>query len=134
MASISSRTQVTSAGLKTMRESLGLTVNWLAEQAGVGERTVRYWESGRNQVPDDVAATILRVESLVADEVQRALKTLQSQQLQPIILRRYVTDSDLWQAQSTFSQLPTTCHAAMLSRLSRELEARGFRVVIEYAG
>ena len=41
---------MTSAELKTTRESLGLTADWLAKKAGVQLRTVRYWESGRNAV------------------------------------------------------------------------------------
>jgi DNA-binding transcriptional regulator YiaG len=50
---------MTSQELKALRESLGLSQQWLADQAGVQKRTVAYWESGRNQVPKDVAEIIL---------------------------------------------------------------------------
>lgn len=50
---------MTSAQLKALRESLGLSQQWLADQSNVQKRTVAYWESGRNQVPEDVSDIIL---------------------------------------------------------------------------
>ena len=35
---------MTSAELKTLRESPGLPVQWLAERANVQRRTVEYWK------------------------------------------------------------------------------------------
>ena len=40
---------MTSAELKTLRESLGLPVQWLAERANVQRRSVEYWEAGRSK-------------------------------------------------------------------------------------
>jgi len=51
---------MTSEQLKALRESLGLSQQWLADQANVRKRTVAHWESGRNNVPVDVAEIILR--------------------------------------------------------------------------
>ena len=53
---------MTPAELKTIRESLGLTVQWLADRAGVKLRTVQYWESGRSGVPADVSELLLRID------------------------------------------------------------------------
>ena len=50
---------MTPAELKTIREACGLSQAWLAQRAQVNERTVRYWESGKSTVPDDVATLVL---------------------------------------------------------------------------
>lgn len=47
---------VTPAELKTTREALGLSSEWVAEVGGVTVRSVRHWESGNGVVPDDVAS------------------------------------------------------------------------------
>lgn len=130
---------MTSAELKTMREALGLTVGWLAEQAGVGERTVRYWESGRNQVPDDVAELIGRIEARSRELVRRAVTTVSEVSArsggtpEAVDLRRYGSDAELWKAHREFRPLPVTWHASVLARIARELEAQGIPSTIEYA-
>lgn len=130
---------MTPAELKTNREALGLTVGWLAEQSGVGERTVRYWESGRNQVPDDVAALIVRIESQTRTMVSNALaqgdEVVRAQGGEPeaVDLRRYASDAELWRKHPGFKPLPATWHAATLARIARALESRGIASVIEYA-
>lgn len=130
---------MTPAELKTNREALGLTVGWLAAQAGVGERTVRYWEAGRNQVPDDVAALIVRIESQTRTMVTNALAQVdqviraQGREPEAVDLRRYATDAELWRAHPGFKPLPATWHAVTLARIARALESRGIPSVIEYA-
>ena len=131
--------QVTSAELKTYREALGLTVGWLAAEARVGERTVRYWESARNQVPEDVAALILRVEAQTRQLVENALVTVgevaqqEGSEPEAVDLRRYAADEEFWRAHPAFKPLPATWHGAALARIARALEARGIPAVIEYA-
>lgn len=130
---------MTPAELKTNREALGLTVGWLAEQAGVGDRTVRYWESGRNQVPDDVTALIQQIESKTRTMVTNALAQVddvvraQGGEPEAVDLRRYATDAELWRKHRGFKPLPATWHAAALARIARALEDRGIPAVIEYA-
>lgn len=130
---------MTPAELKTNREALGLTVGWLADQAGVGERTVRYWESGRNQVPADVAALVTRIEAqtrtIVANALEQVGEVVQVHGGEPeaVDLRRYASDAELWRRHPGFKPLPATWHAAALARIARELESRGVASVIEYA-
>ena len=130
---------MTSAELKTYREALGLTVGWLAAEARVGERTVRYWESGRNEVPEDVAELILSIEGVARELVTNALETVgeiskqEGGAPQAVDLRRYATDADLWRAHPKFKPLPATWHAAALARIASGLEARGIPAVFEFA-
>lgn len=130
---------MTPAELKTRREALGLTVGWLAEQAGVGERTVRYWESGRNQVPDDVAGLILRIDAQAEKMVAEALAVVDETTRvhggppECVDLRRYATDAELWRKHPGLRPLPATFHASVLDRTRRALAGRGIESVIEYS-
>lgn len=127
---------MTSAELKTFRESLGLTVGWLAAQANVRERTVRYWESGRTRVPDDVTAIIKDAEDkaqLAVDAVMEyaTLKT-ERRPGESIDLRRFRDDAELWRWHPTMEPLPATWHAAALARAARALGERGIGATIRY--
>ncbi len=130
---------MTPAELKTNREALGLTVGWLAEQAGVGERSVRYWEAGASPVPDDVAALIVSIEAKARQLVTQALAQVdevvraQGGTPEAVDLRRYATEVELWRKHPGFKPLPATWHASVLARIARSLEARGIASVIEYA-
>ena len=130
---------MTSAELKTLRESLGLPVQWLAERANVQRRTVEYWEAGRSKVPDDVAELLLKLDAQFAEATRQALAVVDEQtakQGQPpetVRLYRYRDDAALWEARPDMRDLPVTAHAALLARVRIALQDRGQSVAIEYA-
>lgn len=130
---------MTPAELKTIRESLGLPVQWLAERANVQRRTVEYWEAGRSKVPDDVAALILQIDAQFTESTRQSLAVVDEQtekQGQPpetVRLYRYRDDAELWAARTDMRGLPATAHAALLARVRSALLARGQSVAIEYA-
>ena len=129
---------MTPAELKTIREACGLPQSWLAARAGVNERTVRYWESGKSSVPDDVAALISRIDAQLDTAARGALDQAQALATahgapQEVTLYRYDTDAELWERRPDMAGLPVTCHAALLARARRMLGAAGFRVVIAWA-
>ncbi len=64
---------MTPAELKTLRETLGLSAQWLADRAGVLQRSVQYWEAGRSRLPDDVAELILRIDAQFTEATRQAL-------------------------------------------------------------
>lgn len=112
---------MTPAELKTIREAVGLSVPDLAALAHVQERTVRYWESGRNAVPADVCAMVLAIDKQLADLTAQTLlfvRELIDKQGQPenITLLRYRENSDLWHFRPDFKPLPATTHGALLAR------------------
>lgn len=127
------------AELKTIRESLSLTAQWLADHVGVKLRTVQYWEAGRAPVPDDVAELLLQIDAQFAEATRHALAVVDEQtakQGQPpetVRLYRYRDDAALWEARPDMRGLPVTAHAALLARVRLELLARGQAVAIEYA-
>lgn len=119
--------KMTSAEMKTLRESLGLPVQWLADQAGVKARTVQYWEAGRNAVPEDVALMLKSIDAqiwnIVGNAVSQIKEAAEMEGALPeqLDLIRYRTDEDLWHYQPEFKPLPATCHGMLLSRLTREI-------------
>ena len=131
---------MTPAELKTIRESLGLPVQWLADRASVQRRSVEYWEAGRSNVPADVAELLLKLEAQFADATRQALDVVDEKTAQhggeppeTVRLYRYRDDAALWSARPDMHGLPVTAHAALLARVRLALLARGQSVVIEYA-
>lgn len=115
---------MTPATLKTLREALGLSVGWLAAQAGVQERTVRYWETGRMAVPTDVGKMIVDLESvadLACKEALAAIKRSTEKLGKPreVVLVRYRTDDELWMWRPDMEGLPTAYHGAVIARVMR---------------
>lgn len=52
---------MTPAEFRATREYLGLSVGWIAEWAGVNERSVRKWDQGENNVPEAIAAALDKI-------------------------------------------------------------------------
>lgn len=68
---------MTPAEFKTVRESLGLSAQWLASRLSVSLRSIRHWEDGEIPIPDGVAAELLNLEDYVeaaADEIVEQLR------------------------------------------------------------
>ncbi|AMW34902.1 DUF1870 family protein [Haematospirillum jordaniae] len=128
---------MTPAELKTIRETLGLKAQWVADQAGVRLRTAQYWETGRMAVPADVASMLLDIDRALEDMVAQSLAKIEGTAAQhagavEVILLRYRTDKDLWEFHPDLAPLPASTHAAMLARLCRALSARSIPTVIQY--
>jgi DNA-binding transcriptional regulator YiaG len=130
---------MTPAELKTLRESLGLPVQWLAERANVQRRSVEYWEAGRSRVPDDVADLLLKLDAQFAETTRQALAVADEQTArqghppETVRLYRYRDEAALHAARPDMAGLPVTAHASLLARVRLALLARGQAVVIEYA-
>lgn len=128
---------MTAAEFKTIRESLGLTAQWIADHAGVKLRTAQYWEAGRMAVPRDVADMLELIDKGLESSVEQAVAhidelTKKHGQPEQITLVRYRNDSDLWRFRPDMKPLPATTHAAMLSRLRRVFWCKGIPSVIEF--
>jgi hypothetical protein len=129
---------MTPAELKTLRESLGLPVAWLAQRAAVHDRSVRYWESGHAPVPDDVAQLMTSLEATAWDVVLGFSKEIKETPdavgglPEEVVLLRYKTDEDLWAFHPDFKGLPVTFHASILSRVRRLLWEYQIPSVIEF--
>ena len=112
---------MTSAELKTLREACGLSQEWLAQRARVNQRTVRYWESGKSPVPEDVAEIISGIDATLnaaAEQAREQARRLSLAHGKPeaVTLFRYSSDAELWEGRPDMSGLPAKCHAALLAR------------------
>lgn len=130
---------MTPAELKTMREAIGLSVSELAAFANnVQERTVRYWESGRNQVPKDVETLVMDIRQLLdarANELAEAIRELiriDGPLEGPFVLIRYKENADLWHFEPKWRSLPTTAHGAFLTKCRVALADLGVATRIVY--
>ena len=121
---------MTPAELKTLRESLSLPAQWVANQANVRLRTVQYWEAGRTAVPKDVADMLRDVDARID---QMALEALDAyRDAGPVTLYRYSSDSELWENKPDLFPWPAATHAVMLARLTKMLSGAGVASTIQY--
>lgn len=67
---------MTPAEFRMVREFLGLTMDWVADQLGVAERTVRNWEAGKFTIPDGVRLQMEQWESDTATAVGQYVEEL----------------------------------------------------------
>lgn len=135
---------MTPADFKTIRESLGLSAQWLATAVHVDQRTVRRWEDGAIPLRADVVDLLTRLdEQMAADvgaEVDRVLADLGAaggadpasvlDRLSPDdwpVLEIPRVDTDVTGGRG----LPASYHRAVAARLRQEL---GGRVRLAYIG
>lgn len=143
---------MTGAELRTLRETMGISVVWLAQNTqerrehrhGVNRRSVTMWETGDVPVPDDVAQMILSIRinwltwiqaciETALESINEASNSLGSPPAD-IDIYRYKTDHDLWVAHPGFQGLPATHHAAGIARVKDAIERdTGIAVNIQYA-
>lgn len=121
------------AEFKTIRENLGLTSAWVADQAGVSMRKVKYAEAGaegRTRISDDLVAFIERLESEADAWIRDMAEKLEG--LPAVALVRFADDQELWRFCPEMEPLPAVAYAARLYRLRQLLLANGQRVTIDY--
>ena len=131
---------MTPAEFKTIRESLGLPLQWVADQAQVELHTAQRWETERNAIPQDVATMLLGLDEqfwqLVADYLNQVKEIAEDEDEDAlpdeIVLIRYKTDADLWKFHPDFKPIPANAHAVLLARTRRALWEIGMPSIIEY--
>lgn len=118
---------LTAAEFKTVRESLGLSADWIAERVGVQVRTVRRWEDGTSPIPEDAWVALVRLEQLVDAAVDNLLDEFGVDDPddldEPVVVRVPRVDVD------SPDGLPASVHRAVAARLRWELPGR---VILEF--
>jgi predicted transcriptional regulator len=127
---------MTPAELKTLREANGISISWLAEISHVHERTVRYWESGKSLVPDDVAEWILEIDAKITNDAIEKAEKIKLEEIpsesNPVLLFRYKTNDDLHKFEPSLIDLPATAYAAILYKTRAILEKDGIKTKIVF--
>lgn len=128
---------MTPAEFRTMRETLGLTGQWVADRADVSLRAVQYWDEGRWVVPEAVEDMLETIEQTLEAAVEQALEQVDESIARgavpdEITLIRYRTDKDLWRFRPDMQPLPATTHGVLVTRLKRALCTKGIAATIEF--
>lgn len=76
---------LSAAEVRTLREGLGVTADWLADHLDVQTRTVQRWESGANAIKQFAVDALLMLESQAADQVAEHVNAMAGSQLPPVL-------------------------------------------------
>lgn len=90
-------TILTAAEVRTLREGLGLTADWLADHLGIQTRTVQRWEAGHNAVAEFAADELLLLEAQAAEQVTAHVEAFTGTRV-PAVLAIDDTAPDCWPA------------------------------------
>lgn len=108
------------AEFRVVREFLGLTTRWVADQLRVAERTVHRWESGVSPIPDGVRMQIEQWEQITAQVVTEGIENLLD--LPDPALGTYRSDED-YRAAEPGEPWPASWHRAVVARIAQEAPA-----------
>ena len=106
------------AELRCLREWLGLTTRWLADHLGVAERSVHRWESGIREVPEGVAAEVLRLSEITYGVLNGLIDQLLDVP-EPGVYT-YMSDAD-YRSHHPEQDWPASWHRALCARLADEV-------------
>ncbi|MFC2623733.1 MAG: helix-turn-helix domain-containing protein [Propionibacterium acidifaciens] len=118
---------VNSATWKTLRETLGMTAQQIADALGVNLRTAQRWE-GRNDPPAFAAEWIEGIWREYGRRIDVIVEGAR-QQDGPVILRRYRTSA---QAQAAGEALPVEMHAALVGLALEALRGEGIDATVDW--
>ncbi|SPY08184.1 DUF4447 family protein [Oligella urethralis] len=114
--------------MKELRESLGLSTEWLAKHAGLSINEIQQIESGEKAAPQVVIDLLKQIDGMIDNSVNQATEQIaEAERLtgtlpEQLDLVRYNDDVDLWHYQPEFKPLPATCHAALINRLMDKIK------------
>lgn len=138
---------VTGAELKTLRESLTLSITWCIGYFNKGSNTPypdstwRFWEGFSDRpIPEEVEkimeTLINEVEGVIDNQTASILNDAKMGRVQPIVLRRYKNDKalllDLQGSDLKERNYPASLHALILLRVKQNLAKEGIECVLQY--
>ena len=123
---------LSAAEFKTLRESVGLSLDEAGPCCGVSRRTVLNWETGKHRIPQAAAETLLDLDETLDERAEASLELALEKNPDRVLLWRYQTLTDLLAAHPDWPW-PLGVHEAMLARTRKRLIAADFEVAIEYS-
>lgn len=120
---------MTGAEMRTTREYLGLSTNWLARWLNVGQRKIFRWEADELTIPNGVVGQLDDLYDEAAAIVELWVAWLRPQM--PAKLVTWRTDEDYWQAvpPTGADRYPAQWHRAICARIIDQLP--GIQLVYE---
>ena len=116
---------MSAAELRCLREWLGLTTRWLADHLGVAERSIHRWEGGVREVPEGVAAEVLRLSEITYGVLNGLIDQLLDVP-EPGVYT-YMSDAD-YRSHHPEQDWPASWHRALCARLADEVP--GLRITV----
>lgn len=122
------------AELKTLREALELPVSWCSHYFDVAERSWRFWESDKGNIPTEIVTTLDNLLSLMEKSIVELVSQALSSNVKQHTLYRFRADNELWDALPDMRKfkLPVTYHARILFLVKRDLAKSDIVCNIEY--
>lgn len=115
---------MTGAELRTVREFLGLSTNWLAQYLEVGERKIMRWEAAEVPIPDGVAAQVDDLYEEAATIVSRLVgkyrALVKANDGNDVEILTYRTDEDYW-AVIGDAKFPARWHRMLCARVAEQV-------------
>lgn len=126
----------TKADFRALRESLGMTQQDVADEAGVAVRTVKRWESPDGQdAPEDVVAFLVACKTAMDADVALYLDVVRKEtdKEATVMVPYYRTQEDLDAVQiNQGADLPVGYVNALSRRIAERLSDEGYDVSFEY--
>lgn len=88
---------LTAAEVRTIREGLGVTAEWLADHLGIQTRTVQRWEAGHTRIAAFAADELALLEAQAAEQVAAHVEAFTGARV-PAVLAIDDTGPDAWPA------------------------------------
>lgn len=110
--------RMTDAEMRVIRESLGLTPEWLAAYLDVAARTVRHWEQGKYAIPDGVRLIVEGLEVQTGAFVGSTVVQLMDVPDPAVVT--YRSDAE-YHAAHPEVEFPASWHRAVLARVALEV-------------
>ena len=112
---------------KALREAIGISVTWLAAEAGVSPDTVRAWEQGRAAIPQGAVETVRELDRLTDYLSDIILEQVLAQGSEKANLMFYKSDEDYWAFHPEDRRFPAAFHAVMLEKAKKKLAGKGLQ-------
>lgn len=126
----------TKADFRALRESLGMTQQDVADEAGVAVRTVKRWENPDGQdAPEDVVAFLVACKTAMDADVALYLDVVRKEtdKEATVMVPYYRTQEDLDAVQiNQGADLPVGYVNALSRRIAERLSDEGYDVSFEY--
>lgn len=110
--------RMTGVELKTIREWLGLSGDWLAHHLEVTPRSVRHWEAGRSPIPDGVRLEVEHLEALTGRAVTAGVQALMDAP-EPAVMTYY--SDEQYRQREPDAAWPATWHRRVVARIAQEV-------------
>lgn len=129
---------MTPAEYRTLRQACFLSIRDAALFHQVGERTINYWESGRNGIPSGAVAEIRHLNDRIEAGVRNRLTLIAeldqtTSDVDSFNLFTYRTEGGYAGSTAAAEGLPLPAHQAMIARTLLRLRELGVPVLVTYA-